>query len=81
MVKDYLDVGVRNDDQLVKLAGIIQRIASRQITAEASGNPFELSEEERNQLMSEVNKLSSDEKNKLSVEDIVSGAKLKMENS
>jgi len=30
LIKDYLDVQVKNDEQLVKLAAVIQRILSKQ---------------------------------------------------
>ncbi len=26
MIKDYLDVGVKNDDQLIKLSAVLQRV-------------------------------------------------------
>lgn len=53
IIQQYLDVGVKNDEQLVKLATIVQRI----ITAEAykntaPGDASELiSEEEKEQLL------------------------------
>jgi len=28
MIKDYLDVGVKNDDQLIKLSAVLQRVIS-----------------------------------------------------
>ena len=56
LIKDYLDVSVRNDEQLVKLAAIVQRLISsdNKGTEEIGG----LSEEERQQLMAEVGKIS-----------------------
>lgn len=48
LLKDLLDVGVKNDDQLVKLAVVVQRIKN----AEASGmDDGILSEEEKSQLI------------------------------
>lgn len=81
LIKDYIAVGVRNDDQLVKLAGIIQRIASRQIQAETSGDPFALTAEEKKQLMAEVDSLSSDDKNHsvIDVQTIVDTARGELE--
>lgn len=73
LIKEYLDVGVKNDDQLVKLAGIVQRIASRQITVEASGNPYELSDEERRQLMDGIDEVAK--AHNLDVNTIVDKAK------
>lgn len=56
LIKDYLDVSVRNDEQLVKLAAIVQRLVSNDNkgTEEVGG----LSEEERQQLMAEVEKIT-----------------------
>jgi len=78
MIKDYLSVGVKNDEQLVKLAAIVQRIASRQATALEVGSSFELSDHEREQLMGEVQKLTAEEKNSLSVDDVVEKAKAEL---
>jgi hypothetical protein len=55
MIKDYLDVGVKNDEQLVKLAAIVQRILNSQNNPEnGSVGGFGLSEEERKSLMAEA---------------------------
>ena len=56
LIKDYLDVSVRNDEQLVKLAAIVQRLVSNDNKGveEVGG----LSEEERQQLMAEVGKIT-----------------------
>lgn len=52
LIKEYLDVGVRNDEQLVKLAQIIQRLKSNeQMAAAESGDNVILSEEEKKVLM------------------------------
>ena len=54
LIREYLDVTVRNDEQLIKLAAIVQRL----ITSNSSGdgeNSFGLSEAERKQLMDEAN--------------------------
>ena len=48
MIKEYLEINVRNDDQLVKMAGIVQRL----ISAEGSEDEYGLSEEEKTQLLS-----------------------------
>ena len=50
MLKEYLEINVKNDDQLVKVAAIVQRI----IAAENKGGSeeeFGLSEAEKEQLM------------------------------
>jgi|TARA_S200002703_G_scaffold3043_2_gene4526 hypothetical protein len=57
LIKDYFDVGVKNDDQLVKLASIVQRLVNKsESTSEGTG--MVLSEEERDELMKEVERIS-----------------------
>jgi hypothetical protein len=53
MIKEYLEINVKNDDQLVKMAGIVQRLISAEGKA-GSEDEFGLSEEEKNQLMSGI---------------------------
>ncbi len=51
MIKEYLEINVKNDDQLVKMAGIVQRL----ISAESKGgsdDEFGLSDKEKEQLLS-----------------------------
>ena len=50
ILKDYLDVAVKNDEQLIKVAAIVQKLASAE--AKGSDNEFGLSELEKEQLMS-----------------------------
>ena len=50
MIKEYLEINVKNDDQLVKMAGIVQRLISAESKAGAE-DEFGLSEEEKQQLM------------------------------
>lgn len=60
LIRDYLDVGIKNDEQLVKLAAVIQRIISKQNDSpDAGSNGFSITDEERKQLMEEVEKLQS----------------------
>jgi len=55
LLKEYFDVGVRNDEQLIKLAAIIQRLMSGKVGADGeSGGGMLLTEEERKQLMATV---------------------------
>ena len=56
MIKEYLEIGVKNDDQLVKLATIVQRIIQNQ---ESATDSFSISEEEREQLMKEINNIKA----------------------
>ena len=50
MIKEYLEINVKNDDQLVKMAGIVQRLISAEGKA-GSEDEYGLSEEEKQQLM------------------------------
>jgi len=50
ILKEYLDVSVRNDEQLIKLASIVQKLASAE--SKGSEGEFGLSELEKEQLMS-----------------------------
>ena len=49
LIKEYLDVAVKNDDHLVKLTAIVQRYISTKQTL--SGDDSLLSEEEKQQLL------------------------------
>jgi hypothetical protein len=61
MIKDYLDVGVKNDEQLVKLAAIVQRILNSQNNADGSASGgFNLSDEERKSLMSQAEVITNE---------------------
>ena len=60
LIKDYLDVSVRNDEQLVKLAAVVQRIISSQSQGEDGNMGMLLSEDERKQLMGEVDKITKE---------------------
>ncbi len=60
LIKDYLDVSVRNDEQLVKLAAVVQRILGSQNQGEDGNMGMLLSEDERKQLMGEVEKITKE---------------------
>ena len=51
MIKEYLEINVKNDDQLVKMASVVQRLISAEGKA-GSEDEFGLSEEEKTQLLS-----------------------------
>jgi hypothetical protein len=53
LIKEYLEIGVKNDEQLIKMATIIQRVMNNNGTAE---NGFGISEEEKTQLLAELDK-------------------------
>jgi len=54
LIKQYLDAGIHNDDHLVKLAAIIQRLVSSKVETEGPQGSSWLTDEERNQIMKEV---------------------------
>ena len=54
LIKEYLDVGVRNDEQLVKLAAIVQRMVSNTAGPDGESGSLMLTEEEKKQLMAQV---------------------------
>jgi len=59
MLKEYLEINVKNDDQLVKMAAVVQRI----ISAEQKGgadDEFGLSDKEKEQLMTALEGAASD---------------------
>jgi hypothetical protein len=60
MIKDYYDVGIKNDEQLVKLAAVVQRLVAKG-EASGEGSSMILSEDERKQLMEEVITISKGE--------------------
>ena len=52
IIKDYLDVAVKNDDQLVKIANVVTKIITAKSDTEDSGL---LSEKEKSQLLDALN--------------------------
>jgi hypothetical protein len=58
MIKEYMEIGVKNDDALIKMATIIQRIVSAESKGE-SASDFDFSDlqdllEEQNQIEAEL---------------------------
>jgi hypothetical protein len=56
LIKDYLEIGVRNDEQLIKMATIVQRLAS---TTGNSDDSLGISEAEKEQLMNELEEIGN----------------------
>jgi hypothetical protein len=54
LIKQYIDAGISNDEHLVKLAQICQRIIAIQASVEANGGSYGLSEEEKKELMASI---------------------------
>ena len=59
MLKEYLEINVKNDDQLVKMAAIVQRIIAVENKG-GSEDEFGLSEAEKEQLMGAIEDVASD---------------------
>ena len=59
MLKEYLEINVKNDDQLVKMAGIVQRMIASENKGGAE-EEFGLSDAEKEQLMNAVNDVAED---------------------
>jgi len=60
LIKDYLEVSVKNDEHLVKLAAVVQRlISTNQRVQTDTGSTWMLSEEEKKQLMSELDEITN----------------------
>ena len=59
LLKEYLEISVKNDEQLIKMATIIQRAVQNE--GDDDGN-FGMTEEEKPQLLNEVKKYGEDKK-------------------
>jgi hypothetical protein len=57
LIKEYLDVSVKNDDSLIKMAGIVQRAMAN---SGGNGDGDFLSESELEQLRGEVQKIGNE---------------------
>lgn len=60
MIREYFDVQVKNDEALVKLAAVIQRIISRNsMGSDQNGVDTFLTDEEKRQIMKEINDIKT----------------------
>ena len=55
LIKEYMELGIKNDEQLIKMATIIQRALA---TGKSEEDGFGMTEEEKAQLLSEVKKFN-----------------------
>ena len=55
LIKEYMEISVKNDDQLIKMAAIVQRLST---STSASGDGGLLTTEEMNQLMDVAEEIS-----------------------
>ena len=60
LIKEYMEIGVRNDEQLIKMATIVQRALNNS----NSENSLGITEEEKEELMAELDKLNTNFDNK-----------------
>ena len=56
LIKEYLEIGVRNDEQLIKMATIVQRVVNNSNNEDGLG----ISEAEKDELLAELDKLNTD---------------------
>lgn len=59
LIKEYMDLGLKNDEQLIKMATIIQRAIA---TNKSSEEGFGMTEEEKTQLLAEVKNFNASSK-------------------
>lgn len=59
LIKEYMDLGIKNDEQLIKMATIIQRA----LNSESDDGNFGMTEEEKAQLLAEVKNFNPKPKN------------------
>ena len=55
LIKEYMEIGDRNDEQLIKMATIVQRALNNSSGEDALG----ITEEEKEELMAELDKLNT----------------------
>ena len=59
MLKEYLEINVKNDEQLVKLATIVQRMATAKVNT-GSDDEFGISDKEKEQLLASIQEVSNE---------------------
>jgi hypothetical protein len=57
LIKEYMEIGVKNDDLLIKMAALAQRAMNSESTDAGLG----ISDEEKQQLLDEISKFKSEE--------------------
>jgi hypothetical protein len=60
LIKEYMEIGVKNDEQLIKMSTIIQRVLNNSSGEESLG----ITEEEKQQLLTELEKLNPESNSK-----------------
>jgi hypothetical protein len=59
LIKEYLEISVKNDEQLIKMATIIQRALN---STSSDDGGFGISDEEKAQLLAEIDKIHEENK-------------------
>ena len=59
LIKEYLEIGVKNDEQLIKLAAIIQRV----VQTPGSEDGFSITDDEKAELLNQIEKLNKKDNN------------------
>ena len=65
LIKEYMEISVKNDDQLIKMAAIVQRLSTN---TSQNGDGGLLTEEEMNQLMNVAEEISKTVENPKQIE-------------
>tara|TARA_R100000541_G_scaffold58881_2_gene70939 strand:+ start:519 stop:866 length:348 start_codon:yes stop_codon:yes gene_type:complete len=55
LIKEYLEIGVRNDEQLIKMATIVQRVINNSSNEDSMG----ITDSEKDELLAELDKLNT----------------------
>jgi hypothetical protein len=55
LIKEYLEIGVRNDEQLIKMATIVQRVVNGSNSEDSSG----ITEAEKEELLAELDNIQN----------------------
>ena len=55
LIKEYMEIGIRNDEQLIKMATIVQRVLNNSSNEDSLG----ITEDEKQQLLEELDKLNT----------------------
>jgi hypothetical protein len=58
LIKEYMEIGVKNDEQLIKMATIVQRA----LQTETAEGDFSISDEEKEQLLAAMEELQDNSK-------------------
>jgi len=59
LIKEYMELGIKNDEQLIKMATIVQRALNSESSDDSS---FGMTDDEKAQLLAEVKNFNQDKK-------------------